>query len=355
MADRAVREAELLRSAKQPPPAPIRPLLPLARFVYASILRALYIALIACASLYNVARDALSAATCPPTTDAYVKSEVAAVFEGSSRSVPRTVAIAWAGNADDAGIPETRRARKQFQLCREVARLCSWCLSSGVTELVVLGCGLDASGVADALAKEYIDGDYFSGDEVAVKVGPSEGLNAVTMECIERPGDRDQQGAASTSAPGDFDGGSEDEDSGVGSVRGDEIPLEDDAKHSTRVYSSFVRTRRVTVRFGTRASHGKDQVAALGRRLAQARRAASESDADLTIDRVHELLQDGIPEPEFMLIFGDKYLPLSPHGYMPWQTRLTEYWRLGGDDRIRYQDFLWGLHKFSQKSHRFGK
>ncbi|XP_022788628.1 dehydrodolichyl diphosphate synthase complex subunit Nus1-like isoform X2 [Stylophora pistillata] len=60
----------------------------------------------------------------------------------------------------------------------------------------------------------------------------------------------------------------------------------------------------------------------------------------------------GIPDPELALKFGDAQLIM---GFLPWQTRLTEFQPLRSHVNIKYSTFLSSLTKYGTCQQRFGK
>lgn len=60
----------------------------------------------------------------------------------------------------------------------------------------------------------------------------------------------------------------------------------------------------------------------------------------------------GIPDPELALKFGDVQMIM---GFLPWQTRLTEFQPLRSHININYSTFLSSLIKYGKCQQRFGK
>ncbi|KAJ3213632.1 hypothetical protein HDU67_002633 [Dinochytrium kinnereticum] len=92
--------------------------------------------------------------------------------------------------------------------------------------------------------------------------------------------------------------------------------------------------------------------------VAQAAREMAEKGGKATVDvkTLESLLNKaGVPEPQLLYVFGDVTEPLTLEGYPPWMIRVTEMWQVKGDGRVRYQDFLRGLYKFSRCIQRFGR
>jgi len=60
----------------------------------------------------------------------------------------------------------------------------------------------------------------------------------------------------------------------------------------------------------------------------------------------------GVPDPDLAFKFGDIQMIM---GYLPWQTRLTEFLSLRTHININYSTFLSSLRRFGHCQQRFGK
>ncbi|KAI8847062.1 hypothetical protein BC829DRAFT_251033 [Chytridium lagenaria] len=99
---------------------------------------------------------------------------------------------------------------------------------------------------------------------------------------------------------------------------------------------------------------GKGAVARVAKEIA-ARTLGVQRDV-VDVRRMEAMLNvEGLPEPQLLYVFGEVTEPLTLEGYPPWMIRVTEMWHVKGDGRVRYQDFLQGLYKFSRCVQRWGR
>lgn len=75
-------------------------------------------------------------------------------------------------------------------------------------------------------------------------------------------------------------------------------------------------------------------------------------ETELLMQNVFIVATCGIPDPELALKFGDVQMIM---GFLPWQTRLTEFQPLRSHININYSTFLSSLIKYGKCQQRFGK
>lgn len=76
---------------------------------------------------------------------------------------------------------------------------------------------------------------------------------------------------------------------------------------------------------------------------------------DITIELVDKKLNKHVwelPDPELALYFGGV---CSNFGFLPWQTRLTEFLSIRTQSTVTSIDFVRSLYRFSKCEQRFGK
>ncbi|TPX36500.1 hypothetical protein SmJEL517_g01332 [Synchytrium microbalum] len=77
---------------------------------------------------------------------------------------------------------------------------------------------------------------------------------------------------------------------------------------------------------------------------------------DVTVESLHSLLTtNGLEEPQLVYVLTGVTDPLTLVGFPPWQIRLSEFWHVQGDGRLRYLDFIAGLSRYGTVHQRVGK
>lgn len=100
---------------------------------------------------------------------------------------------------------------------------------------------------------------------------------------------------------------------------------------------------------------GKGQIVKTSQILAEEAKNGKLEVDDITIEFVDNKLNKGIwelPDPELALYFGGV---CSNFGFLPWQTRLTEFLGIKTQSSVTSIDFVRSLYCFSKCEQRFGK
>lgn len=100
---------------------------------------------------------------------------------------------------------------------------------------------------------------------------------------------------------------------------------------------------------------GKGQIVKTSQILAEEAKNGKLEVDDITIEFVDNKLNKGIwelPDPELALYFGGV---CSNFGFLPWQTRLTEFLGIKTQSSVTSIDFVRSLYRFSKCEQRFGK
>lgn len=100
---------------------------------------------------------------------------------------------------------------------------------------------------------------------------------------------------------------------------------------------------------------GKGQIIRTSQTLAEDVKNGKLEVDDITIDFVDKTLNKyvwGLPDPDLALYFGGI---CSNFGFLPWQTRLTEFLGIKTQSSVTAVDFVRSLYRFSKCEQRFGK
>ncbi|XP_076162796.1 transport and golgi organization 14 [Ptiloglossa arizonensis] len=101
------------------------------------------------------------------------------------------------------------------------------------------------------------------------------------------------------------------------------------------------------------ASDGKEEIAVLTKKLAEAVITGTIKSEEINTDLLNEKLNSrGIPDPDLGLIYG-RYC--STYGVLPWQTRMTEFFTLPLYVSLSAKDFIHLLEEYSKCEQRQGK
>lgn len=100
---------------------------------------------------------------------------------------------------------------------------------------------------------------------------------------------------------------------------------------------------------------GKGQIIRTTQTLAEDTKTGKLKLDEITIDFVDKKLNKqvwGLPDPDLALCFGEV---CSNFGFLPWQTRLTEFLSIKSQSSVKSTDFVRSLFRFAKCEQRFGK
>ncbi|XP_016845748.1 dehydrodolichyl diphosphate synthase complex subunit nus1 [Nasonia vitripennis] len=99
---------------------------------------------------------------------------------------------------------------------------------------------------------------------------------------------------------------------------------------------------------------GKGKIIELTKFLAKNNHVNGFEKHDVTSELLDEKLNFGmgVPDPDLAIVFGKT---MCTYGFLPWQTRVTEFFTIPSHRDISYKDFVDTIIRFSECQQRYGK